>query len=264
MLALRGVSLTCPGSLAPCWVLWEINAKTPSPVFLELFLRWYRAFICERWRQVWGWRVLSGLEERRKRGGPSPSLGHSCAKSNHPEPSQGGWWFSHPRDEKQKPGKAQGYPTSEGLSWLLSQRLTPELILLQYSAGFSRKEARKGHRNKRPLPPPPPPLQSIPFALHSAHFLILAAIIIISYSFPKWFSSWQNLELLLLGALQKESTLEQHALVPKYSEHPWFMPPAEEASCRHSAEALGWLDGPFFLGCIIARGWHQMAQPLYS
>lgn len=148
MLALRGVSPTCPGSLVQCWVLWEINAKTSSPAFLELFLRW----CCEKWRQVWGWQVLNGLEKRRKEGMSQPQFGALLCKSNHPEPSQGGWWFSHPRDEKQKPGKAQGYPTREGLSWLLSQSLTPEPILLQHSSGFSRKEARKGLRSK-PLPP---------------------------------------------------------------------------------------------------------------
>ena len=189
MLALRGVSRTCPGSLAQCWALGEINAKTPSPASLEPFLRWCHAFICERWRQVWGWWVVSVLEERRKAGRSQPQFGPLLCKSNHPEPSQGGWWFSHRRDEKQKTGRAQGYPTSEWLSWLLSQSLTPEPILLQYSAGFSRKEARRGHRSK-PLPTPHPCSTAVhpicpafrPFPDLSSnyhHFLQLSQVILV-------------------------------------------------------------------------------------
>lgn len=74
------------------------------------------------------------------------------------------------------------------------------------SAFLGRKPGR-GCCWKDPAPTLPP--QPRPFAVLSAHFLVFA-----SRS-----ASWQNVEALALGALEKESILEQHVLDPRFSEH---------------------------------------------
>lgn len=53
-----------------------------------------------------------------------------------PESSQGGGWFSHLREEKVTPGRVLVWPANKGLSWPLSQSLTPKPVLLLYSAGI--------------------------------------------------------------------------------------------------------------------------------
>ena len=166
-----------------------------------------RVFPGERWELEGGSLCIpdapfwSKREKWGRQSGPSPSLGQT-----NPVPVSLPWtlpkqgmifpsFWAENRSLEEPKGRQL---ISSGLT---PKYLEPPAIFCWNSPG--RKPGRgTGARPSSSLLPPWP----IPFAVLSAHFLVLAAItLIVSDSFPKCFLSWQNLELLVLGALQRRA-----------------------------------------------------------
>lgn len=207
---------SCPGLMSG--PLCVVTTHTACPAFLEVGpLSPARGDAAEGWQVRAYPPPLSGAKETggERQRGPRPRSGTPSTNQAGcwpcPESAQARWWFSHPPEEKMGAWKS---PVAK-LTFECQSDSKPSSATLGWRF-LGRKPGRGSGAKTHPLPActadhpicsafsPFPGLSSNyhhPFRQLSKVFLVLA-------------ESW----LTGLGALQKESTLEQHAPL---SEHPW-------------------------------------------